>query len=332
MENKSHALAAGLFVLLMMALLIGAAVWLTRDTSALTVYELAGRVNVTGLQPQATVRLRGVPVGKVTAIELDPEVRGQVLVRIAVAEHTPVTDRTFATLGFQGVTGLAFVQLDDGGEAATAQNPAQNPAPASSAAAPIGRIPLQPGLMSKLTDQGERLLGQLEQSSQRLNQLLAPINQQILFAAIGQIGGAAAELQQLSAQARKGWPALAQDGMDTLATLKVTSKRVGDSADEARASARAFRLVTERMYGPGGTLDRLDEGANILVATGQTLRINTLPSVNQAVLEAIRTTRQLGDLTQTLTDNPQAILLGKPVTPPGPGEPGFAAPAAARLP
>ncbi len=327
MENKSHAMAAGLFVLLMLALLIGAAVWLTRDTSALTVYELAGRVNVTGLQPQATVRLRGVPVGKVTAIELDPEVRGQVLVRIAVADQTPVTSRTFATLGFQGVTGLAFIQLDDGVDAATAQNPAP-----TGAAAPISRIPLQPGLMSKLTDQGERLLGQLEQSSQRLNQLLAPVNQQVLFAAIGQIGGAAAELQQLSAQARKAWPALAQDGRDTLDTLKATSKRVGDSADEARASARAFRLVTERMYGPGGTLDRLDEGANILVATGQTLRINTLPSVNQAVLEATRTTRQLGDLTQTLTDNPQAILLGKPVTPPGPGEPGFAAPAAARLP
>ncbi len=39
-----------------------AAVWLTRDTSAMTLYELTGRINVTGLQPQASVRLRGVPV------------------------------------------------------------------------------------------------------------------------------------------------------------------------------------------------------------------------------------------------------------------------------
>ena len=101
---------------------------------------------------------------------------------------------------------------------------------------------------------------------------------------------------------------------------------MGDSADEARASALAFRRVTERMYAPEGTLDQLDRGADILVATGQTLRINTLPRVNLAVTEAARTTRQLGDLTQTLTDNPQAILLGKPTTPPGPGEPGFALP------
>ncbi len=320
MENKSHALAAGAFVLLMMAMLISAAIWLTRDTSALQVFELAGRVNVTGLQPQATVRLRGVPVGKVTGIRLDPQVSGQVLVRIAVDELTPITSSTFATLGFQGVTGLAFVQLDDGSEPGTALPPDAGPA---------SRIPLKQGLMSKLADQGERLLGQLEQSTQSFNQLLSPANQQKLMAAVDHFGQAAADLQQLSGQMRQTLPALALAGTDTLATIKATSIRVGDSADEARASARSFRLVTERMYAPGGTLDKLDSGADILVATSQTLRINTLPRVNQAVQEAARATHQLGELTQTLSDNPQAILLGKPATPPGPGEPGFVLPSAA---
>jgi phospholipid/cholesterol/gamma-HCH transport system substrate-binding protein len=82
------------------------------------------------------------------------------------------------------------------------------------------------------------------------------------------------------------------------------------------------------MYAPGGTLDQLDRGANILVASGQALRFNTLPRVNQALFDAARTTQHIGDLTQTLTDSPQALLLGKPTTPPGPGEPGFAVPPA----
>ena len=34
MENKSHAIAAGTFVLLLAALLIAMAVWLTRDNSS----------------------------------------------------------------------------------------------------------------------------------------------------------------------------------------------------------------------------------------------------------------------------------------------------------
>ena len=312
MENKSHALAAGTFVLLMTAMLISAAVWLTRDSRAMRVFELAGQVSLTGLQPQASVRYHGVPVGKVTGIGLDPQTKGQVLVTIAVDDQAPVSAATFATLGYQGVTGLAFVQLDDNNEAA--------PAPLS------GRIPIKPALMTKLTDQGERLLSQLEQSTKAFNQLLSPDNQKTLITAIDRIGAAAADLQQLSAQARQTFPELTKNGNDTLAIMKATSLRVGDSADEARASARAFRRVTERMYAPDGTLDQLDRGADILVATGQTLRINTLPRVNLAVTEAARTTRQLGDLTQTLTDNPQAILLGKPTTPPGPGEPGFAPP------
>jgi phospholipid/cholesterol/gamma-HCH transport system substrate-binding protein len=32
MENKSHAMAAGIFVLVVAALLAGLAIWLTRDT------------------------------------------------------------------------------------------------------------------------------------------------------------------------------------------------------------------------------------------------------------------------------------------------------------
>jgi phospholipid/cholesterol/gamma-HCH transport system substrate-binding protein len=98
---------------------------------------------------------------------------------------------------------------------------------------------------------------------------------------------------------------------------------VGDSADAARTSAQSFERVTQRMNAPGGTLDQLHLGADVLVATGQSLRVNTLPRVDQAVQDAARTTRQLGELTQTLTDNPQALLLGKPALMPGPGEPGF---------
>jgi len=322
MENKSHALAAGSFVLLLSAVLISLAMWLTRDTRSLNVYQLSGAVNISGLQPQAGVRYSGVPIGKVTTIALDPTARGKVLVSIAVDDSAPITSRTFATLGYLGVTGLAFIQLEDAPPApgVASTEPARLP--------PNSRLELKPGLLTKLSDRGERLLEQLEQSSQRVNQLLSDGNQQTLLAAVGQIGQAASELKQLTQETRSTLPPLLISSQGALDVVKLTSKRVGDSADEVRASARAFRLVTERMYAPGGTLDQLDQGAAILVATGQTLRINTLPRVDQAVLDASRTTRQLGELTQTLTDNPQAILLGKPNTPPGPGEPGFAAPAA----
>ncbi len=322
MENKSHALAAGLFVVLMTALLVSLAVWLTRDTRQLRSFELVGVVNLSGLQPQASVRYQGVPVGKVTGIGLDPQTRGQVLVRIAVDDLAPISARTYATLGYQGVTGLAFIQLDDdvavGGSMASLAIP-----PALS---DNSRIPLRPGMMSRLTDRGERVLGQLDQASQRLSELLSEQNQQTMMTTVGNLGKAASEIQQLSAQTRSLLPAVAQGARDSLATLKATSLRVGESSDAARESARAFQRVTERMDAPGGTLDQFGQAVEVWVATNQTLQSVTLPRLNGAAQDLARSTRQIGELAQTLHDTPQAVLLGAPTPAPGPGEPGFSAP------
>lgn len=307
MENKSHALAAGTFVLALVALLVALATWLTRDSSEQRLYELSSKDAVTGLQPQASVRFKGVRVGKVTAIGFDPQSPGHVLIRIAVDRSTPVTQSTFASLGFQGVTGLAFIQLDDHGESQLSL--------ATGAQAPA-RIPMQPSLLSQVSEQGVRILSQLEVSSQRINQLLAPEHQKTLMTAIGNLGQAAARL-----------PELMQESSVTLKTVQETSARVGRSADAARESANAFKKVTERMHEKGGTLDKLASGADTLSATGQSLNASTLPRLNRAVEEAGRTVRQVGRAADTVSDNPQALIFGNGPAAPGPGEPGFSAPA-----
>ena len=46
MENKSHALAAGIFVLVVAAMLAGLAIWLTRDNANYEQYELSTRDGV----------------------------------------------------------------------------------------------------------------------------------------------------------------------------------------------------------------------------------------------------------------------------------------------
>jgi phospholipid/cholesterol/gamma-HCH transport system substrate-binding protein len=319
MENKSHALAAGLFVVFVSALLVALAVWLTRDTRQLRSYELVGQVNLSGLQPQANVRYQGVPVGKVTAISLDPQTRGQVLVRIAVDELAPISATTFATLAYQGVTGLAYIQLDD-------SKPTEGATAHGAQLANNSRIPMRPGLVSKLTDRGERVLGQLEEASQRLNQLLSSQNQQILMTTVGQLGNVASEVQQVTAQTRTLLPEMAQVTRDSLATLKAASVRLGDSADAARTSAGAFQRLTERMAAPGGSLDQLGQGIEVWVATNHVLQGVALPRLNLLAQDVARSTRQIGDLAQTLRDTPQALLLGAPAPAPGPGEPGFSAP------
>jgi phospholipid/cholesterol/gamma-HCH transport system substrate-binding protein len=304
MENKSHAIAAGIFVVAVAALLIALAAWLARDTTEQRVFELSSREGVTGLQPQAGVRYKGVSVGRVTAIELDSKVPGNVLVRIAVNDAAPITTSTFATLGFQGVTGLAFIQLDDTGESTQAVTRTGDALP---------RIPLRASLVSRLTDQGAQLLGHLEQASQRMNALLAPENQKNLMGAISNMGQAAAHASQLAQRVEQAnLPQLIQEGSVVLNKMKETSERLGASGDAVKKSSDEFRRMSTRMSEPGGTLDKIAQGANALVATGQSVNTILVPRLSRTV--------------DAVNENPQSLLLGKGAAQPGPGENGFVTP------
>ena len=317
MENRSHAIGAGAFVLVVAALLVALAAWLTRDTGEHRLFEISSREGVTGLQRQAGVRYKGVTVGRVQSIALDPEIIGNVRIRIGVDNSAPITQSTFASLGFQGVTGLAFIQLDDAGESKE---------PLVSTDDKLARIPMRPGLMSRLTDQGSGLLLQLDNASQRVNQLLAPANQKKLMDAVDNLGQAAADISKLSRQV--DLPALSADASVTLKGLRETSERLGKSADAVRTSADAFKIMSKRMNEPGGTLDDIAQGTDALLITGQALNTTLVPRLNRTVDDTARTVRHLGRAVEALNDNPQSLLLGHGVGLPGPGEPGFAAPGA----
>ncbi|MEO7400993.1 MAG: MlaD family protein [Polaromonas sp.] len=310
MENKAHALIAGAFVVLVTALLALLAIWLTRDSSQRDLYEMSTGETVSGLQPQAAVRFRGVPVGKVERIGFDAKVKGNVLIRISVDRGAPVTKSTFATVASQGVTGLGFIQLDDDDSSAERLQPNNEDPP---------RIPLKPGSFDKLIKQSAAIFDQAEQATARLNQLLSDENQKAVTTAVTQLGEAAVSLNRVA----KGLeptvatlPALSRDSSATMKALKTASDEVGTAA----------RRLNEK----GGPLDRLGEGGTALAAGIETFSAATLPKLGEVADETARTMRQLRRTVGAVDDNPQALIFGNGKPMPGPGEPGFTANGAAQ--
>ena len=118
MENRSHALAAGIFTILLGICAAVAIWWLGQSDESTTSYVLETRRNVTGLNLQAQVRYRGIRAGKVTAIEPDEADPRVILVRINLSSRFKLTKGSTAQLGYQGVTGLAYVQIEDDGSSA----------------------------------------------------------------------------------------------------------------------------------------------------------------------------------------------------------------------
>ncbi|MCL1960979.1 MAG: MlaD family protein [Desulfovibrionaceae bacterium] len=319
MENKSHALAAGAFVMAVTALLVALAMWLMRDVANTDLYEMVTDGPVTGLQPQASVQFKGVAVGKVTDISFDPDRRGNVLVRIAVSPDAPITKSTFATLTFQGVTGLSFVQLDDPGGST------EPPAPGPNGRPP--RIPLKDSMLGQLTDRANHLMDKIERAADGINQALGGENQAALTAALKEIGGAAKSLNRFAAntdktiQAQFGpnltdVPELVRQATSTLKSLEGVGVKANAAMDEVSAAAVDLRRGIGVLTAEGGAIDRLNDSVTAVSAT-------TLPRIQSLTDDASRALRRFGRVVERIDENPQSLIYGNSPIPPGPGEPGF---------
>ena len=318
MENKAHAFAAGVFVLVVTALLVGMVMWLMRDTVSTTRYEMTTSDAVTGLQPQAAVRFKGVAVGKVLSIDFDGDKPGNVLVEIAVDRNAPVTQSTFATLAFQGVTGLSFVQLDDDGSSSAKLPAGPNGPP---------RIPLKPNMLGQLQDMASELVEKVGRATDRVNQMLGADNQAALTTALTEIGSAAKSINQLAANTDKTIQSVKLDSLvkqtsGTLSTIDKAAAQVRVTAANLDGTVGQLDKGLKRVTGPGGVVDQLGASAN-------TVTSNTLPRIQNLTEDASRTIRRLDRIANSLSDNPQAFIYGSGAVPPGPGEPGFHEPATA---
>jgi phospholipid/cholesterol/gamma-HCH transport system substrate-binding protein len=325
MENKAHALAAGAFVLGLVAVLVALVVWLTRDNTVRNTYELSTRDAVSGLQPQAMVRYRGIAVGKVTAIDFDPKVRGNVRVRITVDQRVPLTQSSFATLSYQGVTGLAFIAIDDKGESQAVLAPDEANPP---------RIPLKPSVLAQLQDRGEVILNQVEEVTKRVNVVLGETNQKRIADALENIAQAAASASQLTKQldntvktglnpALTALPPLIDRTRDAMGSVKTAAGDISRVANNLNTTAN-------RLNAPDGPIDRLGDGTKALSQAVDSFNMATLPRINRVADDTSGAVRRLGRAADGINDNPQALLFGNGGAVAGPGEPGFSAPAAAR--
>jgi len=142
METDKHYFLEGLFII---GLSLAAAlffVWLAnagrRDD---VIYRIHFAESVSGLSLGDPVKFRGVDVGMVKAMTIDPDDPRQVRVEVRLRKEAPVKTDTKATLKLKGITGVVFIELNGG-------NPS---AQSLVAATPQGRIPEIPSERSSLT-------------------------------------------------------------------------------------------------------------------------------------------------------------------------------------
>ncbi|MBN8449436.1 MAG: MCE family protein [Candidatus Accumulibacter sp.] len=307
MENRAHALAAGLFTLLLGVSVALAIWWFGGNHDATTEYTVVTRNNVTGLSLQGQVRYRGIRVGKVQSIGLDPKDGQNILIRISVDSTVPVTRATTAKLGYQGVTGIAHILLEDKGE---------DPTPLRGDDGEPPRIGMQSSLIEELSEVGGATLRQARDFLASANQVLDGENRQKLARILTNLEATTGNSNELALQLRQ---LLAPENLRLLQATLTHAERAAGEATPLLVDAR--RLVVR--------LQAVSDKLDLLIGDPSPAGIGALaPRLNELGADLSASSRQLNRVLQMLEESPQSLFFGPRQQAPGPGEAGFVAPPA----
>lgn len=162
METRAKYVAVGAFVLAMLIGIVIAVLWIARLelTRDFAYYDIYFSGSVTGLAQGSAVSYNGIQIGRVREIRIDPQNLQQVRVTIELDESAPIKADAKASLESQGLTGLAYIEINGGSQDApplTAQPGQRYPVIASMPSGLQRVVASAPEVLARLIEVADRL-------------------------------------------------------------------------------------------------------------------------------------------------------------------------------
>ncbi|MDJ0686661.1 MAG: MlaD family protein [Alphaproteobacteria bacterium] len=262
METNASYTIVGAFVLACIVGLAGVVVWLAdiEVDEELSFYHILFDGSVTGLRTGNPVRYRGIPVGAVTGMEINPDNVEQVRVTIEIPTSTPIKEDAVASLRFQGITGVAFVHIEGG------TNEAPDLRAGEDERYPV--IDSAPSQIDEILEQAPELLGRFIGLVDRANAMLSDANRANISTTLANV----AELTSALAESSDDIKRLVGEGGEALAQFRET-------AGEAETVIAAF---SDRADSIAALMEKTLTDANALVVESELLVNRAGPAVDQA--------------------------------------------------
>lgn len=254
METRASYLIVGIFVIAGFTGLVFAAMWITgtRADRSMAVYDIYFEGSVTGLAPGNSVQYRGIPVGSVIGMRIDPENVEKILVTIEIDATTPIKADTEATLAMQGITGMSFVQLAGGTQSA------------ADLVAPPGRgrpvIASRPSQLAELFDAAPELLRRAIAVVEKVEEILSPENQQRIADTLENIKNMTGAVAGSSGEISK----ILEDGAGAIADVRKLTGALAENSDDISSilsdgagTMKDFRTLTGALADNSGDIETL---------------------------------------------------------------------------
>ena len=320
MEPKVNYILVGSFMAFLGAAVLVGILWLgkTDYRGSYDRYEAYMKESVAGLSVDSTVKYRGVDVGRVKTVALNPDNPEEVLLTLDIIRGTPIKTDTIAVLETQGLTGLATINLTGGSRDASSLQAQEGQA------YPV--IKTGPSLFFRLDEAASRLL-----SEEGLAQLLFDLDTAAKGAA-----------KVLDEDNRTMLKRTIKDLSDVAQTIAAHKNQIEQSLNGAARSADNLVKLTASLNaevptllaGINKSIATLGTATDELARTSKTigavvnearpelqqLTRRTLPEVGLLVTELRQLTGTLTRVARELEREPSSLVFGRKTPARGPGE------------
>ncbi len=296
MESKINYTLVGLFVVLLLAGLISFAYWLGKygGQQEYNYYHVYMSESVAGLSNDSSVKYRGVNVGSVVHIGLNPKNSEQVELLLKIELNTPIKTDTTATLKSFGLTGLTYVELEGVGGPDTPL--------LTSSADQIPSIPARPSTFARIDESMGTLTTKVALALDKFSQLLSEQNLDNISSTLSEIKILAKDMREQ----KESFQSLVDNGV-------IMEKRVTEAFKKIEIASVSVTKMADSLEKNSTTISR---------NMSQDLQ-QSMESFNQLLSELDILARYLQRTTQSFEASPSDLLFKRSQPKPGPGEEGY---------
>lgn len=294
MESRINYTIVGIFVVLLLAGLIIFVYWLGKYgyKQEYDYYYVYMVESVAGLSPEAAVKYRGVDVGLVEKMRINPDNSEEVELLLKLRRGTQVKVDTRATLKSFGLTGLSFIELSGGNK--------DSPLLKSKATIPV--IAAAPSNFARFDQSLTALTEKLSRALDKIDRLLSEQNLQN----VDEIIGAMKDVTKDAANKLEGF-----------------EKFIDNSLAMEKEIVRAFTKVESAALSVEKMAGRLEQDYADPDRHLVNLVYQNLESFHQLLYELESLVGDLQRTTRSIEDSPGDLIFKRSRLRPGPGEKGY---------
>lgn len=304
METRANYVAVGAFVLLVLAGIFVATLWLARVQfqTEYKYYETHVAGPVTGLASGALVRLNGIEVGRVTRIELDAKDPQLVKLILQVRNAVEIRTDAMASLETVGLTGVSYVEISGG--------TLSSPPLVAAEGQQFPTIASRPSSLQQVFNNAPELLARLLMISDRIAAVLDEKNRNAIAETLGNLrdttsvfGRRTHDIDELIADSGQTMHNLAAAS----ASLQGILSKFGGTADKADRLVVAANDAVEHATKLASDLDAVVLSAKPGL---RDLTTNGVAQVNELLGDARRLIASLNRVSTALERDPDRFLFG----------------------